>query len=128
MANPRAGDQNGFAPHYEQQQFIDPSALQQPQPPQAQAKREEQNHARPYTLDEALPYTPFTTIFPFESEIINNPTIGSGHIAPPVLGLVSHEDYDALNKEAENPNSSRRLEGSLEYVQNLLKPEKITLL
>lgn len=61
-------------------------------------------------------------------DIINNPTIGSGQIAPPVAGLVSHEDYDALNKEADNPNGSKRLEASLEYVQNLLKPEKITFL
>lgn len=61
-------------------------------------------------------------------DIINNPTIGSGQIAPPVAGLVSHEDYDALNKEADNPVRSKRVESSLEYVQSLLKPEKITFL
>ncbi|KAH8681336.1 hypothetical protein BX600DRAFT_376202 [Xylariales sp. PMI_506] len=81
---------------------------------------------RPFTLDEALPYTPFTSLFPFESDIINNPTIGSGQILPSVAGLVSREDYDVLNREARNPNQSKRLEGSLEYVQNLLKPDSIS--
>ncbi|KAK6081057.1 AT hook domain-containing protein [Seiridium cupressi] len=129
MANPTVGDQNGFTPHYEQQQqqYINPSALQQSQQDQSHIQIQSRSYPRPYTLDEALPYTPFTTVFPFDSEIINNPTIGSGQIAPPITGLVSHEDYDALNKEAENPNGSKRLEGSLEYVQNLLRPEKITL-
>lgn len=209
MADPRTLGQNGFAPQYEQQQqFIDPSALQhinpsalqQPQQIQSHGLGQAQNSPRPYTLDEALPYTPFTTVFPFESgkcdclqraflpdlaspeilfgfskplwnlqsdllfsfqasldssirsivlrddpiscvtptcflttlydstDIINNPTIGSGLIAPSIVDLAERDDYDALNKEAENPGSSKRLEGSLEYVQNLLKPEKITLL
>lgn len=136
MADPRTLGQNGFAPQYEQQQqFIDPSALQhinpsalqQPQQIQSHGLGQAQNSPRPYTLDEALPYTPFTTVFPFESDIINNPTIGSGLIAPSIVDLAERDDYDALNKEAENPGSSKRLEGSLEYVQNLLKPEKITL-
>lgn len=60
--------------------------------------------------------------------IIHNPTIGSGQLAPSVAGLVSHEDYDALNQEAEAPTQSKRLDGSLEFIQSLLKPEKITLL
>ncbi|ETS83270.1 hypothetical protein PFICI_05146 [Pestalotiopsis fici W106-1] len=131
MADPRTLVQNGFAPQYEQQQqqqqFIDPSALQQSQQVESHGRGQAQSIPRPYTLDEALPFTPFTTVFPFETDIINNPTIGSGQIAPSILGLVEHEDYDALNKEAENSSSSKRLEGSLEFVQNLLKPEKITL-
>ncbi|KAI1881428.1 hypothetical protein JX265_000254 [Neoarthrinium moseri] len=138
MADPRTGSPNGFAPHYEQSQYIDPSALQQPQfqfqPIQSQAPAQspmldqgrDANHPRPFTLDEALPYTPFTTVFPFESDIINNPTIGSGQLAPSVMGIVSHKEYDALNQEAENSTHSKRLEASLEYVQNLLKREKIT--
>ncbi|ORY65368.1 uncharacterized protein BCR38DRAFT_341937 [Pseudomassariella vexata] len=81
---------------------------------------------RPFTLNEALPYTPITSVFPFEPDIINTPTIGSGPLAPSIAGLVSREDYDALNNEARYPNQSKRLEGSLEYVQTLLKPEKIT--
>lgn len=72
--------------------------------------------------------TCFLTTLYDSTDIINNPTIGSGLIAPSIVDLAERDDYDALNKEAENPGSSKRLEGSLEYVQNLLKPEKITLL
>ncbi|EMR61610.1 putative sister chromatid cohesion protein mis4 protein [Eutypa lata UCREL1] len=60
------------------------------------------------------------------NDIITNPTIGSGPLAPSVADLVSRDDLDALNREAGNPNQSRRLEGSLEFVQNLLKADKIT--
>ncbi|KAK8052142.1 AT hook domain-containing protein [Apiospora rasikravindrae] len=132
------GEANGMAPHYEQSQCIEPSMLlqpqhQQPPPPQplapSQPAEEAQNgRDRPITLNEALPYTPFTSVFPFEPAIIHNPTIGSGQLAPSVAGLVSHEDYDALNQEAEAPTQSKRLDGSLEFIQSLLKPEKITLL
>lgn len=61
-------------------------------------------------------------------DIITNPTIGSGPLAPSLAGFVSREDYDALNKEAENSTLSKRVEGSLEFVQHLLKADKITQL
>lgn len=61
-------------------------------------------------------------------DIISNPTIGSGPLAPSLAGFVSREDYDALNKEAENSTHSKRVEGSLDFVQHLLKPDKITQL
>jgi cohesin loading factor subunit SCC2 len=54
--------------------------------------------------------------------------MGAGPVAPSLAGLVSREDYNALNQEAEHTTKSKRLEASLEYVQNLLKPEKITKL
>ncbi|KAI1209902.1 ARM repeat-containing protein [Annulohypoxylon truncatum] len=85
-----------------------------------------QHASKPFTLNEALPYTPFTSVFPFEPDIIRNPTIGSGPLAPSLAGLVSREDYDALNKEAETSSHSKRVEGSLEFVQHLLKTDKIT--
>ncbi|KAI1074975.1 ARM repeat-containing protein [Whalleya microplaca] len=107
MANENS--QNGIAPRYGQQPY--------PQQPEI---------TRPFTLEEALPYTPFTSVFPFEPGIINNPTIGSGPLAQSLAGVVSREDYDALNKEAETSNQSKRVEGSLEFIQHLLKPEKIT--
>ncbi|KAK8042780.1 AT hook domain-containing protein [Apiospora phragmitis] len=131
------GEANGMAPHYEQSQCIEPSMLlqpqhqqqplQQPTTPSRPAEEAQNNHDKPITLNEALPYTPFTSVFPFEPAIIHNPTIGSGQLAPSVAGLVSHEDYDALNQEAEAPTQSKRLDGSLEFIQSLLKPEKITL-
>ncbi|KAH9909109.1 ARM repeat-containing protein [Xylariomycetidae sp. FL2044] len=125
MAHPPSNSQNGIAPPpyglgYHRQQAH----------PQAASSRSHDNPApaslRPFTLTEALPYTPFTSVFPFEPSLINHPTIGSGSFAPPVADLVSHEDYDALNKEAESLNQSKRLEGSLDLVQNLLKANKIT--
>ncbi|KAK8119526.1 AT hook domain-containing protein [Apiospora kogelbergensis] len=129
---------NGMAPQYEQSQYIEPSMLlqRQPQQPPAQqppapsqpTEEAQDNRDRPITLNEALPYTPFTSVFPFEPAIIHNPTIGSGQLAPSVAGLVSQEDYDALNQEAGAPTQSKRLDGSLEFIQSLLKPEKITLL
>jgi hypothetical protein len=70
MADPRTFVQNGFAPQYEQQQqqqFIDPSALQQSQQIHSHDRVQAQSIPRPYTLDEALPFTPFTTVFPFET-------------------------------------------------------------
>ncbi|CAJ2501923.1 Uu.00g047760.m01.CDS01 [Anthostomella pinea] len=117
MAHPQPHDRNGLAPQYGQQ--LHPQSQSQPGAPN-------RNSTQPFTLHEALPYTPFTSVFPFEFGILNNPTIGSGPLAPSIADLVSREDYDALNQEAENPNQSKRLDGSLEYVQNLLKAEKIT--
>lgn len=70
------GDANGMAPQYEQSQYIEPSMLLQPQhqqPPLQQPAAPSQplaeaqnNHDRPISLNEALPYTPFTSVFPFE--------------------------------------------------------------
>ncbi|KAI0843195.1 ARM repeat-containing protein [Hypoxylon sp. FL0890] len=115
MASPQPS-QNGILPHYDQHAYPQPSP----------GVYQQQDNSRPFTLTEALPYTPFTSVFPFEPDIISNPTIGSGPLAPSLADLVSREDYDALNKEAENPTHSKRVEGSLEFVQHLLKADKIT--
>jgi len=59
-------------------------------------------------------------------DIINTPTIGSGPLAPPVAGLLPRDDLQALNREAsENPHS-KRVEGSLDFIQNLLQADNIT--
>ncbi|KAI5866641.1 ARM repeat-containing protein [Durotheca rogersii] len=116
MANLQPGPQNGIAPQFDRQAY--------PQP--AGSAYQQQDGSKPFTLTEALPYTPFTSVFPFEPDIINNPTIGSGPLAPSLADLVSREDYDALNKEAENSTPSKRVEESLEFVQHLLRPDKIT--
>ncbi|KAI0898547.1 ARM repeat-containing protein [Annulohypoxylon nitens] len=121
MANPQSSNQNGIAPHFHQQGY--------PQPvrgPSAVMYQQHQNTTRPFTLNEALPYTPFTSVFPFEPDIISNPTIGSGPLAPSLADFVSKEDYDALNKEAGTSSQTKRVEGSLEFVQHLLKTDKIT--
>ncbi|KAI0516743.1 hypothetical protein F5B22DRAFT_179241 [Xylaria bambusicola] len=113
MAHNQPYYQNGVLPNTEQQ-FSGPPSQQS------------HNRTRPFSLDEALPYTPFTSVFPFDSDILSNPTIGTGSFAPSLASFISRDDYDALNHEAGNSNQSKRLDGSLEYVQNLLKPEKIT--
>jgi cohesin loading factor subunit SCC2 len=102
---------------------------------------------RPFTLPEALPYTPFTTITAFDpgklrlavngrigmlqlnlicAAIIPIPTLGNGSLAPPVLDLVSKDDFDSLNKEVqEAPMGAQRLEQSLATMQHLLDPKRI---
>ncbi|KAJ8119650.1 hypothetical protein ONZ43_g3447 [Nemania bipapillata] len=117
MAHPQPFPRNGVSPHDAQHQ------QHQQQFPGVQS-HERQLRTRPFTLEEALPYTPFTSVFPFDSG--NNPTIGAGSFAPSLANLVSRDDFDALNHEVENPHQSKRLDNSLEYIQNLLKPEKIT--
>ncbi|KAI1799852.1 putative SCC2 protein [Daldinia bambusicola] len=116
MANPYYIDQNGMAPQFDQQGYSQPD-------PEVYQR---QNGPRPFTLSEALPYTPFTSVFPFEPDIISNPAIGSGPLAPSLSRLVSKEDYGTLNQEAANPSLSKRVEGSLEFIQNLLKADRIT--
>ncbi|KAJ2896825.1 hypothetical protein MKZ38_005213 [Zalerion maritima] len=80
---------------------------------------------QPYSLNEALPYSPFTSILPFNSNIIPTPTLGSGS-ATPLSNFVSTDDFTALNAEATSANHSRRLEHSLEQIQHLLNPSRIT--
>ncbi|KAI1119457.1 hypothetical protein F5Y14DRAFT_4000 [Nemania sp. NC0429] len=140
MAHSQPFPQNGVSPHsmqeHEQQQQQQQQYPYQQQYQQTQAlaleqfsdveSHERQLRTRPFSLEEALPYTPFTSVLPFDSEILSNPTIGTKSFAPSLASLVSRDDYNALNQEAENPSQSRRLDSSLEYVQHLLKPEKIT--
>ncbi|OTB06349.1 hypothetical protein M426DRAFT_319081 [Hypoxylon sp. CI-4A] len=130
MANPQpSSNHNGTVPYYNQQTYRPPGSgayHHQQQQQQYQQQQQQYDNTQPFTLNEALPYTPFTSVFPFDPDIISNPTIGSGPLAPQLTRLISREDYDALNKEAENPGHSKRVEGSLEFVQHLLKTEKIT--
>jgi hypothetical protein len=53
------------SPEDGQAQYIEPNMLLQRQhhPPEPEP---EPQHSRPFTLNEALPYTPFTSVFPFE--------------------------------------------------------------
>ncbi|KAJ1331721.1 cohesin loading factor subunit SCC2 [Microdochium nivale] len=119
MADQFAGSQNGRMPYCsqipDQQSYQDGGQNQQ-----YQAQRQ------PFVLSEALPYTPFTSIFPFESDIINIPTIGSGPLAPSVAGLLPRDDFNALNREASEPTHSKRVDGTLDFIQNLLHADNIT--
>ncbi|KAI0409530.1 hypothetical protein F4802DRAFT_544373 [Xylaria palmicola] len=112
--------------HHVQSQSPPPLPQSQPWLQSSDGQPHGQPRTRPFSVEEALPYTPFTSVFPFNAEILSNPSIGAGSFAPSLANLVSRDDYDALNYEAENSIASKRLDNSLEYVQNLLKPEKIT--
>lgn len=60
------------------------------------------------------------------ADIIPTPNLGAGSSSSNLADLVPHHDFDNLNKEAANPASaSRRLEQSLEHVQNLLNPTRL---
>ncbi|KAI0155009.1 hypothetical protein GGR57DRAFT_465752 [Xylariaceae sp. FL1272] len=119
MAQPHQFHQNGIPPQYAQHQQQQPGTAS----PAADAHR---GRTRPFSLEEALPYTPFTSVFPFNPDILNNPTIAAGSLAPSLAHRVSRDDFDALNREAENSHQSKRIDSSLEYVSHLLRAEKTT--
>ncbi|KAJ4300415.1 Sister chromatid cohesion protein 2 [Collariella sp. IMI 366227] len=78
---------------------------QSTQPPQTPAA-----FTRPFTLHEALPYTPFSSIAPFDS----------------VTDLVPGHEFAALNQEATTQGQpSRRLQQAAGQVQHLLERGKI---
>lgn len=61
------------------------------------------------------------------SDIIPTPAIGSALPAHDISDAVPRQDYDALNQEAEaSSTTSKKLEQSLEQVQQLLHPNKLT--
>ncbi|KAK0637257.1 hypothetical protein B0T17DRAFT_481952 [Bombardia bombarda] len=83
--------------------------------------------SRPFTLHEALPYTPFTSIVPFNSIVLPAPSIGSASPAPTVNDLISTQDFDALNQEAQGQaGPSKRLQQTLSQVQHLMERGDIT--
>ncbi|KAG6366376.1 hypothetical protein INS49_000553 [Diaporthe citri] len=92
----------------------------------AQPSGHQPRFSRPFTLQEALPFSPFTSVIPFESDIIPTPNLGAGPSSSRLADLVPRHDFDNLNRDAANPSTtSRRLEQSLEHVQNLLNPSRI---
>ncbi|KAJ4390019.1 Sister chromatid cohesion protein 2 [Gnomoniopsis smithogilvyi] len=95
--------------------------------PSAQLPGHQARFSRPFTLQEALPFSPFTSVIPFESDIIPTPDLGAGPSSSNLADLVPVHDFENLNKEAGSPSStSRRLEQTLEHVQNLLNPSRLT--
>ncbi|KAF6812238.1 sister chromatid cohesion protein mis4 [Colletotrichum sojae] len=85
--------------------------------------------ARPFTLPEALPYSPQTSIIPFTSDLIPDPTLGSGSLAASVSHLFNSQEYDGLNKEATGPNQNhglKHLKYAVDHVLHDLKPNHRT--
>lgn len=115
-----------------------------------------QMRPRPFTVDEALPYSPFSSVVPFNSgnlpflsplnlfsntiidftnnthfaDIIPLPTIGLGSSSLfPNAAETQHgrESLESLNTEATNPyQTSQRLQRTLKDLEKLLKPEDHT--
>ncbi|KAF3767701.1 hypothetical protein M406DRAFT_39601 [Cryphonectria parasitica EP155] len=84
--------------------------------PSAQPSGQRAKYSRPFTLQEALPYSPFTSVIPFESDIIPTPDLGAGPSSSNLAEFVPRHDFENLNKEAASQTStSRRLEQSLEH-------------
>ncbi|KAI9649885.1 Sister chromatid cohesion protein 2 [Ciborinia camelliae] len=90
-----------------------------------------QMRPRPFTVDEALPYSPFSSVVPFNSDIIPLPTIGLGSSASLFPNDVEREQgresLESLNADARNPyQTSQRLQRTLKDLEKLLKPEDHT--
>lgn len=129
MATSRPGNQNGV-----------PNGTVAPSGPSAQPPR----YTRPFTLQEALPYTPFSSIGPFDcseytlvssgilptnrysrADILPSPSIGSP--APSITDSISRQYFDLLNQEAESqPTTSKRLQQSLKQLHHLISQRSET--
>ncbi|EAA32551.1 hypothetical protein GE21DRAFT_6680 [Neurospora crassa] len=81
---------------------------------------------RPFALYEALPYTPFTSIVPFDPSILPTPSIGAASPAPSLIDLLNTQDFDGLNQELHNTGPSKRVQHTLSQVQHLIERANIT--
>ncbi|PMD62723.1 uncharacterized protein K444DRAFT_557922 [Hyaloscypha bicolor E] len=86
--------------------------------------------AKVLTLDEALPYSPFSSVVPFNSDTIPLPSIGlrssTSIYSTPAECETGRQDLESLNREAQDShNTSERLQKSLNDLKELLKPEGI---
>ncbi|KAN0096308.1 hypothetical protein V8E51_015113 [Hyaloscypha variabilis] len=86
--------------------------------------------SRVLTLDEALPYSPFSSVVPFNSDIIPLPSVGlrssTSLFSSPADRERGRQDLESLNRQAQDPhNTSERLQKSLDDLKELLKPEGI---
>ncbi|KAK0119687.1 Sister chromatid cohesion protein 2 [Cadophora gregata] len=86
--------------------------------------------ARVLTVDEALPYSPFSSVVPFNSDIIPPPSIGlrssTSLFSTPTDREEGRQLLEALNRDAQDPNNtSERLQKSLNDLKELLKPGNI---
>ncbi|KAK0714986.1 sister chromatid cohesion C-terminus-domain-containing protein [Lasiosphaeris hirsuta] len=112
MANPRPSHQNG-PPDYNNERpvsFGEPPAF-----------------TRPFTLYEAIPYTPFTSIVPFDSGVLPAPSIGSASPAPCLNDLIPSQDFETLNNEGRDQKlPSKRLQHTVNQFQHLIERGNIT--
>jgi cohesin loading factor subunit SCC2 len=115
------------------------------QPSQPPARQDQ--FSRPFTIEEALPYTPFTSIVPINSgmvscpltlvflsglangfgiDIIPTPNLGSASPATALTDTVATSDFETLNAELRSGQpASKRLEHALASLHNLLDPKRL---
>ncbi|KAF4983069.1 hypothetical protein FZEAL_1437 [Fusarium zealandicum] len=83
--------------------------------------------ARPFTLQESLPYSPQTSTIPFISDIIPDPTLGSGSPALPISDLFQALEFNSLNKEATGQHQMpRNVKQAIDHVLQDIKPSQRT--
>ncbi|TAQ91638.1 hypothetical protein B7494_g95 [Chlorociboria aeruginascens] len=87
--------------------------------------------AQPLTLDEALPYSPLSSVVPFNSDIIPLPTVGIRSSVPLFPNdserILGRQGLESLNREASNPyQTSQRLQQTLYDLKQLLRPEELS--
>ncbi|KAH7355114.1 hypothetical protein BKA65DRAFT_234187 [Rhexocercosporidium sp. MPI-PUGE-AT-0058] len=116
-------DQNGYA-HAVQHDAVNASNGAQPM------NGSRRRYARVLTVDEALPYSPFSSVVPFNSDIIPSPSIGLRSSTSLFQTSTDRDEgrrvLETLNRDAQDPsNTSERLQKSLNDLKELLKPSNI---
>ncbi|KAF1839498.1 hypothetical protein BDW02DRAFT_635774 [Decorospora gaudefroyi] len=85
-------------------------------------------YRRPPTVDEALPYSPFTSIIPFSPDIIPFPT-AEPPTPPSTLNpdqqKAANKAVGILNDEIEGQSTARHLQDTLHQLRNLLQRDKL---
>ncbi|KAH7160882.1 sister chromatid cohesion C-terminus-domain-containing protein [Dactylonectria macrodidyma] len=85
------------------------------------------NITRPFTLQESLPYSPQTSTIPFISDIIPDPSLGSGTPALPISDLFHTQEFDSLNKDAYGQaQMPRNVRQAVDHVLQDMKPSQRT--
>ncbi|KAH7275451.1 sister chromatid cohesion C-terminus-domain-containing protein [Fusarium solani] len=83
--------------------------------------------SRPFTLQESLPYSPQTSTIPFISDIIPDPTLGSGSVSLPLSDLFQTQEFNTLNREiAGQPHMPRHVKQVVDHVLQDIKPGQRT--
>ncbi|EEY14978.1 conserved hypothetical protein [Verticillium alfalfae VaMs.102] len=85
-----------------------------------------EHSVRPFTLQEALPYSPQTSVVPFTADLIPDPTVGSGLPASSIAHLFSNKDFDQLNRQASQDPNSKQLKHAVDHLLQELRPNQRT--
>ncbi|SPN98572.1 related to sister chromatid cohesion protein [Cephalotrichum gorgonifer] len=82
---------------------------------------------RPFTFQEALPYSPQTSIMPFVADLMPDPLIGSGTLGAGITDLFNRDEFDAVNRGAEaQPANRKHLKQVADVLLHEIKPKERT--